>query len=249
MYPDHCRLCHEPLKGALRVPICPACIASVEPLVAEYACSCCHTPFLNPYPLDVLGRCPLCRYGLSEYDAAFAYAAYDGKIRDLIHMFKYGGVQELAQPLGRMIVAGLPLGIPFDAIVPMPMHWLRQLLRGYNQAELLARAVARHTGLPLLNALRRTRAVAPQAGLTRAQRRVNARGSFACRQPQAVTGKKILLVDDVLTTGATARAAAGALKKAGAARVTVLALARADRRQLAGGWSGGTSYTIALGAR
>jgi ComF family protein len=176
---------------------------------------------------------------LSEYDAAFAYAVYDGKIRDLIHMFKYGGVRELAQPLGRMIIAGLPLGIPFDAIVPMPMHWLRQWLRGYNQAELLARAVAHHTGLPLLNALRRTRAVAPQAGLTRAQR----------RQPQAVKGKQILLVDDVLTTGATARAAAAALKKAGAARVTVLALARADRRQLAGGWSGGTSYTIALGAR
>lgn len=217
--------------------------------MAEYACSCCHTPFLNDHPLDELGRCPLCRLGLSNFDAAFSYGVYDGKLRDLIHLFKYGKVRSLSRPFGRLLIGALPLGMRFDAVVPMPMHWLRRWKRGFNQAELLGRAVARHAGVPLVEALRRTRMAAAQAGLSSSQRRRNVAGSFGIDRPGAIRGQHVLLVDDVLTTGATARAAAGVLKRAGAARVTVLTLARADRRHFIGGLSGGTSYTVALGAR
>ena len=249
MFPDECRLCDAPLREFSRLPVCSACLKEIEPLAAEYSCSCCHTPFLNSYPLDEMGRCPLCRLGLSNFDAAFSYGVYDGKLRDLIHLFKYGKVRSLARPFGRLLIAAMPLGMRFDAIVPMPMHWLRKWKRGFNQAELLARAVARHSGIPLVNALRRTRRAPAQAGLSASQRRRNAAGSFGIRRPEAVRGRHILLVDDVLTTGATARAAASVLKRAGAARVTVLTLARADRRHFIGGLSGGSSYTVALGAR
>lgn len=187
---------------------------------------------------------------MSEFDAAYSYGSYDGNLRDLIHLFKYARVRSLARPFGRLLISALPLNLRFDAVVPMPMHWLRRWRRGFNQAELLARAVAKHTGLPCLKALRRTRSVPAQAGLTAAQRRRNTTGTFAAaRRKLALEGRHILLVDDVLTTGSTARAAAAVLKRAGAARVTVLTLARADRRHYLGDMSGGQSYTIALGAR
>ncbi len=115
-------------------------------------------------------------------------------------------------------------------MTPLPLDWRRRWARGFNQSELLAREVARRWGAPLARPVRRTRATAPQAGLTRAERRVNVGGAFAVRRPEAVRGLRVLLIDDVLTTGATASACAGALKRAGARSVTILTLARADRR-------------------
>lgn len=214
--------------------------------MAEYACSCCHTPFLNPHPLDEIGRCPVCRLGLSQFDAAFSYGAYDGKLRELIHLFKYQSVRPLAGPFGRLLITALPLNLAFDAVAPMPMHWFRRWRRGFNQAELLAQAVARHTGRPCLRALKRTRLASAQAGLSAAARRSNASGSFAAKPSPGLRGRHILLVDDVLTTGATARAAAGALKRAGAARVTLLTLARTDRRSSLA--VPGQPFTLAMGA-
>lgn len=109
------------------------------------------------------------------------------------------------------------------------MHWFKRMRRGFNQAELLAVPVARRFGLKPSQCLRKTRSTAPQAGLNEEQRRRNLKDSFAVVKSARVAGKRVLLIDDVFTTGATLRAAVAALKAAGASRVTALTLARVDR--------------------
>jgi ComF family protein len=110
------------------------------------------------------------------------------------------------------------------------LHWRRYVRRGFNQSELLAREIRRRTGLPVARCVRRTRATESQAGLSASERRRNVRGAFRVKRGHALAGRRILLIDDVMTTGATAAACASALKRAGAHSVTVLVLARADRR-------------------
>lgn len=249
--PDNCRVCDTPLRNASRIPVCPACLVQPEPFAAEYQCSCCHTPFVTPHPLDEEGRCGLCRRGLSGFDAAYSYGFYEGTLRKLIQEFKYGRITTLAAPLGRMLTDAVPRERAFDLIVPMPMHWRRRWSRGFNQAELLARVVSRSLRVPVSGAVRRRKSTPPQAGLTAAQRRLNIAGAFAIRRPDAVRGKRILLVDDVFTTGATAGACARSLKNAGAAQVAVLTVARADRRApdlSAAGSSVKSSITPPLGS-
>ncbi len=185
---------------------------------------------MNRAPLDEEGVCPLCRLGLRGFDAAYCFGAYEGPLRQLIHLFKYDCVRPLAAPLGSFLVSALPRSEQIDAVVPVPLHWRRRWQRGFNQSELLARRVAERYGLRVLRALRRKRATASQAGLTSSRRRANVSGAFTVRRRQDVEGRRILLVDDVFTTGATVSACGAALKRAGARRVVALALARVDRR-------------------
>jgi ComF family protein len=185
---------------------------------------------VNRAPLDESGRCALCRLGLNGFDQVYSFGAYEGVLRKLIHVFKFEGVRTLQRPLGSLLARALPRESSFDAIVPMPLHWRRRWQRGFNQSELLAREIGRKWGVPVFALVRRKRATAPQAGLTSAQRRKNVQGAFEVRKGQRLKGIRILLIDDVLTTGATASACARALKRAGAAQVTFLALARRDRR-------------------
>ena len=210
-----------------RYPVCRRCIQSPEPLTAEFFCVSCRTPFQNAFPLDSEGRCAVCRSGMSGFDAAYTFGAYDGVLRDLVHLYKYSRIKSLAQPLAGFLTRAMPLDERFDAIVPVPLHWLRQWKRGFNQSELLARALSRRTGIPMVTSLSRARSTSPQAGLSNQARRRNVTRAFRARP---VEGKCILLIDDVLTTGSTAAACALALKKAGAPRVAVLTVARADRR-------------------
>jgi ComF family protein len=230
LFPDDCRVCGSPLRNLSRIPVCPTCLGAPEPLVAEHFCACCRTPFLNPAPLDDDGRCGLCRHGMLSFDAAYSFGAYEGVLRELIHLFKYGRVRPLAAPLGQMMVAAIPRDQTFDLVAPVPLHWRRRLARGFNQSELLARAVARRYGLAPVNALRRKRSTGVQAGLSHAGRRVNVASAFEASPKAAVAGRRVLLVDDVLTTGATLASCASALKRAGARYVAVLTLARVDRR-------------------
>jgi ComF family protein len=202
-----------------------------EPFRAEYFCISCRTPFQNGFPLDSEGRCALCRSGLRGFDAAYCFGSYDGTLRELIHLFKYGGISTLARPLGGFLSAALPRDERFDAVVPVPLHWWRRWRRGFNQSELLAREIARRIGAPMSAALRRVRPTPAQAGLSNAARRRNVAGAFRARRAsKALTGRNVLLVDDVMTTGSTAAACASVLKRAGAARVALLAAARVDRR-------------------
>jgi len=187
-------------------------------------------PFVNRFPLDESGRCSICRLGLSGFDEVFTYGSYEGSLRKLIHLYKYAGVQPLAKKFGDLLALAIPRERRFDAIVAMPLHWRRRWDRGFNQAALLAGEISRRWNVPVIRAVRRARPTAPQAGLTNAKRRANVRGVF--KATRRLDGMRILLVDDVLTTGATAAACARALKRAGAARVAVAAVARTDRRSI-----------------
>jgi ComF family protein len=199
-------------------------------MTAEYFCVTCRTPFQNHFPLDESGRCRLCRTGARGFDAAYCFGSYEGILRELIHLFKYGRMKPLARALAANLASALPRDQKFDVVVPMPLHWRRKWQRGFNQAELLARRTARRCGIPVANAVRRIRPTSAQAGLSNAQRRENVAGAFQFRGRRAIQGRRVLLIDDVMTTGATASACALALKRGGAVSVTLLTLARVDRR-------------------
>ena len=127
----------------------------------------------------------------------------------------------------------------------MPLHWRKRFSRGYNQSDLLAKEIARLRGLRVKKIVRRVKATAPQAGLSNSKRRLNMRGAFAVRKGVDLKGLRVLLIDDVLTTGATASACAKVLRRAGAKHVAVAAVARTDRRiafdhDFLNNWSGTT---------
>ena len=190
----------------------------------------CNTPFVNAFPLDVRGVCTACRSGLRGFDHAASFGHYEGALRSLIHLYKYSGMKPLARNLGEYLNRVVPTDQKFDAVVPVPLHWRKQWRRGFNQAELLARHVAAAHSLPVLKALTRARATEVQAGLASAGRRRNMAGAFRARPRVSFTGQHLLLIDDVMTTGATASACAVALKRAGAKSVSLLTVARVDRR-------------------
>ena len=171
-----------PLRGYTRVPVCASCLKAPAALSAEYFCVQCKTPFQNRFPLDGDGRCALCRSGARGFDAAYCFGSYEGALRDLIHLLKYDGMKPLASPLGEYLARALPLDEPFDAVVPMPLHWRRRFDRGFNQAALLAKEIARRRKIPVLNAARRVRATTSQTGLTHSKRRLNVQGAFRARR-------------------------------------------------------------------
>jgi ComF family protein len=234
LFPDECRICEQPLTEFSRVPVCRVCLGKPEPLAAEFACVQCRAPFLSRFPLDDQGRCALCRRGVRGFDAAYSFGFYENELRELIHLFKYRRIETLSAPLGKLLVRALPREQSFDVIVPMPLHWRKRWQRGFNQAELLANEIGRRTHFPVMQPLRRVRSTKSQAGLTSAKRRENVSGAFRTSRRAAkqrtLEGRSVLLIDDVMTTGATAAACARVLKRAGARQVTLLTLARADRR-------------------
>ncbi len=172
---------------------------------------------------------------------ATAFGLYQGRMKEAIHALKYGGLQQAARGLGRMLaeaIAQLAAGAPAEMlVVPVPLHRTKHAERGFNQARALAvhaletlRKTHPEWRLTLASStLMRLRPTESQAGLTPRQRRLNVRAAFSVSHPAAVNSRHILLIDDILTTGATARAAALALVQAGAASVWVATLARARR--------------------
>ncbi len=210
--------------------MCKECLSAPEPGTAEHFCTLCNTPFANRFPLDEHGVCAACRSGLRGFDSAASFGAYEGTLRTLIHLFKYAGMKPLVKPLGRYLERAIPVDSGFDIVVPVPLHWRKRWKRGFNQAELLAREVAGRRGFQMVRALRRVKASDAQAGLSKTARRSNVQGAFQVRQSPTLAGQRVLLVDDVMTTGATAGACARALKRAGAKSVALLTLARADRK-------------------
>jgi ComF family protein len=179
--------------------------------------------------------CIHCEENKPGFEHAAAFGEYDGAARGLIHLLKYQGVRSAARPLGRMLAQTLRLVCADFAgphvLVPVPLHRQRRNTRGFNQAELIARFALREVhGLPLELAskvLTRTRFTESQTGFTREQRRDNLRGAFAVLDPARVRGCSVVLVDDVLTTGATADECSRILLRAGAKQVLVVTVARA----------------------
>ncbi|MGQ9561127.1 MAG: ComF family protein [Candidatus Oleimicrobiaceae bacterium] len=163
--------------------------------------------------------------------ATLAVWAYNENVERVIHLFKYNGYRCLAHPLGLALGGALFAAEAFssaDVLVPVPLHPVRRRERGYNQSELLARTASRLCGISLLaDALRRIRYTTPQAKLGPAERAQNVRGAFAVKDRASVIGKKVVLIDDVFTTGATSNECARMLLEAGAHSVFLATVARA----------------------
>lgn len=220
--PSTCATCGValPWKGS-RAGVCGACWASVA---AHSGAPC---PRCGEPDVAAAETCLACRTDPPPWLAAASFGPYAGRLRDLVLIFKNGGKDELDRPLAGFLVAALQdAGWPRpDAVVAVPMRAWRRLRRGYNQAELLARAVAGRLGAPLVPALRR-RSGGPQVGRARAERLRLSSSAFAARRRAS---GRVLLVDDVFTTGATASACSRSLTAAGAAEIYVLTLARTPR--------------------
>jgi ComF family protein len=228
-----CDLALPPTCIACRVPVaddgglCPACWSRLG-FISRPFCERLGTPFA----VD-LGDGLVSPAAIAEppaYGRARAVAHYDDIARKLVHALKFGDRLDLARPLGRMMAqAGAELLHDADALVPVPLHWTRLWRRRFNQSAALADVVGRASGRPVwLDVLVRRRRTGHQIGLSRAERARNVQGAFAV--PEAwraeVRGRRLVVVDDVLTTGATLEACARALSRAGAERVDVLVFAR-----------------------
>lgn len=226
--PRRCLACTEPLDAARARRLCDACLESIDRLSFE-GLPCCPSCGLPTGPAElhaVATRCGECVARAPVFEAARSFGLYDGALRDAILRLKFAGQPALAGPLGALLARAAE-GLPRpDAIVAVPMHATRLRERGFNQAAMLARVAAKALGVPRLpRALVRTTATGPQTARDRARRFANVRGAMTADAAQ-VRGLSILLVDDVLTTGATVTACAEALLDAGAASVRVATVAR-----------------------
>ena len=225
-FPPHCVACHS-----LGVWLCANCLNEVE-TISPPVCQRCGLPSEDPQTLDGASAiCVHCQTRPLELDRLRAYAFHAGPLRQAIHQFKYNDLRSLAGPLGQLMCKGwaslTPTGLKIDAIVPVPLHSSRQRQRGYNQAALLAAEIGAQLQIPVLeDQLIRTRATAPQVDLSAEARRVNVRDAFRCTG-HGLSGKHVMLIDDVCTTGSTLESACAALHEAGAQSVWAYTLARA----------------------
>jgi ComF family protein len=236
IFPGNCRFCSAPLVNLSRVPVCDACLDSIRAL-EDPVCQLCGDRLLAAVGEYSEGRCGECLRVAPLFAKASAYGAYQGALRDLIHLLKYQGVRPAANLLGRMageiLLSFAPgFGPEPPLVIPVPLFPLKMRSRGFNQAELIARVALRQSGVgaelrPEL--LERTRLTESQTGLSRAQRRRNLQGAFSVAAPQVVSGRDVLLVDDVFTTGTTVSECARVLLRAGAARIWVATVARVLR--------------------
>ena len=241
LLPAPCRICGRTLATASAIPICTSCFASIEPIV-EPMCQCCGRPF-EVAPQSQMPAssqlCRLCRSNLYAFDRARCFAQYNDALSGAILLLKYEEVTRLgtwfAEKLANLFSSAGD-DAPLDLIVPVPLHPDRRRERGYNQAELIARPLARRLGLRLdAKLLVRAKPRPAQLVLSRSEHWKSVRGAYATRPGVRVDNLRILLVDDVMTTGATLDACSRVLKKAGASSVFGVAVARvAPGRSLVG---------------
>jgi ComF family protein len=222
--PPLCAACREPVEGK---GLCPACWSKLSFITRPY-CERLGIPFVyDPGPgilsMEAIADPP-------AYHRARAAVRFDEISRALVHSLKYSDRLDLAPMMGRWVShAGRDLLAEADALIPVPLHWRRLWARRFNQSAMLAAAISAESGVPIAaSALKRVKATAQQVGLTRSERAANIQGAF--RVPEdgkaAVAGRRLIVVDDVLTSGATVEGCARALMRAGAANVDVLIFAR-----------------------
>ncbi len=228
LLPASCLACGQPPEQFSEIMLCQSCLSEVK-LISGPLCRCCGRPFHKNTAGDHL--CGLCLQGHYHFDMARALVQYHPPITTIISRFKYHG-QTCSLKSFRAIQQQLPglnvLNQP-DLIIPVPLHFKRLQKRGFNQALLLARAFyPNHLQLIDFKVLERHRYTEPQTGLSGKIRRQNLKNAFRVKDKKIVAGRRVLLIDDVFTTGTTVNECAKVLKRAGAKEVRVLTLARVD---------------------
>ena len=209
LFPERCLLCRSLLKPFSFRPLCPKCDNSAWPV--GVVCPLCGTLGHGDTP-----PCG-CRQSGFPLQGLFALSFYEGRWRTLLHNLKYRGRRSLARPLGRWLARELLLQGCFmpQIVVPVPQHHSRERVRGFNQSALLARQVAKELQIPFSDLLVRNRETESQTKISRRERLLNVRGAFSCRS-ELKAGAKILLIDDIFSTGATMKEAANCLQRRGA---------------------------------
>ncbi len=224
VYPPECLVCEEIISGD-----------------GPYYCEKCHSSATHlPRPLcfackaeidDIRRGCPNCRtYNPSPISLLWAVGIFDEFHRPIVHGIKYSGLDPLGIEMGEILAIdrmGVTDHLPeIDVVIPIPLHWSRAISRGFNQSEIVARPIAEHLGASFeCDVLMRVRRTSDQTGLNAAQRRENMRKAFEIVEPDAVHSKRVLLVDDVTTTGATLEEAATELRLGGCRNVYAAVIA------------------------
>ncbi len=209
LFPERCLLCRALLPPDAARPFCPECDTSARPV--GFVCPHCGNLRSGGNPV-----CS-CSQSWSALQGLFALCLYEGRWRNLLHDLKYRGRRSLAHPLGRWLAGELQRQAGFrpQLVVPVPLHRSREKERGFNQSALLARRVAKELQVPSAELLVRNRETVSQTKISRRERVINVRGAFSC--PSGIeAGTRILLIDDIFSTGATMKEAAGCLKRGGA---------------------------------
>ncbi|MBI3071660.1 MAG: ComF family protein [Deltaproteobacteria bacterium] len=226
-FPTVCVGCRQVVLGGA-LPICDACDETIERIGAS-RCSICARRFVAGAAVV----CGTCSSSPPTFARGSAYCVHGGAVAAAIARFKYGGEESLARPLGRLVRAAFEAcghGGAFDVVVPVPLHIRRLRSRGFNQAVLLVRHLGIKSAKIGVSLIERVRDTPPQTGLSARERRVNVARAFRMRPglEKQVVGARVLLVDDVLTTGATANECARVLRNAGATDVCVAVVSRAE---------------------
>jgi ComF family protein len=241
IFPAECRICGKLLTNISRLPVCLDCLHASRTFDGPQ-CGVCGELLLGQLVVGQEPLCGLCQRARPAYERAFAFGPYEGTLRDLIHLLKYQRVAPAARPLGEFAAPALCAalrGAGQDAVlVPIPLYSAKSRQRTFNQAEEIAREAVQACGGKIkvdAKLLARVRETKSQTGLTRHQRRENVRGAFAvpAKLKGAVKGRNIILLDDVFTTGTTAEECARVLKRAGAAQVWVVTVARVSKLETA----------------
>lgn len=219
-----CLICGDDLKEKQDIEICDACKCKLKYLTETECCERCGSPMTGQGKF-----CLNCQNGDCDFDIARSVFLYEGEVKHLISGLKYNNKPYLSRTLSQFLANKYKeLGWEADLIIPVPLSPARKKWRGYNQAELLAEGVSDATGVPInTETLVKIKDTDAQATLNLSERRKNLRESFKVMDKYAVKGKRILLIDDVMTTGSTASACTHELKKAHASRVMVLSIAHA----------------------
>jgi ComF family protein len=231
IFPALCPICRARLDAGRRDPICGGCWRAITRLGPPWCDVCGAASPVDGPERARHGRdgspCSTCSTAPPAYDYARSAAVYEGPLREALLAFKFSGRRALARPLAALVMEQCVAAMPADieAVVPVPLARAREHQRGFNQAALLARKIARRLEIPTRPRwLARVRATLPQSDLPATARRANVRGAF--RASRHVAGRHVLLVDDILTTGATLGECARVLREGGARRVGVLTVAR-----------------------
>jgi competence protein ComFC len=219
LFPETCPVCQHPAKDHYTAPICPDCWQAVSPYEGPM-CRRCGTPLVS----DASTICGECLAHEPAFSCARSFGLYEGVLKKTISLLKFYGIRRLSRPLSDVM---LNMKIPeTDIVIPVPLHEKRLKKREFNQSALIARYLAESKGIKVvLNSLVKIRDTMPQVGLSSQERKKNIKGAFSVENNSFITGKDIVLVDDVVTTGATVRECSKVLKKAGARDIYVITLA------------------------